>query len=412
MVRRLVQLHPAQHRFWSSQALYRGFVGGRGSGKSFCGAFDMLTRCRPGRLYMIASPTYTILSDTTFRTFKRMATELGGSEVKLVESSKTQPPAVRLGNGAEVLFRSADDPEKLRGPNLSGVWLDEASLMHRDAYEIAIACLREGGEQGWLSATFTPAGLTHWTYEIFGGDTPHPNTEIVHAHTRDNPFNPVGFADTLAGQYSPMRARQELAGEFCNLEGAEWPAEYFPPSIWFNDWPACIRSALALDPAQGKGEKAKGCYASFVEARLDALGVVWLECWASKDWDARQLAETMVRLVRERRPNGCSTELNGAQGFLVDTIKDAAARINVHLPLYGITNSVDKEVRVRDLGPLLAQGRLRVRDTPGGRLLVQQLRDFPVGEWIDCGDAAEMACRLLSHLMGKAATSGNPSLVR
>ncbi len=57
--------------------------------------------------------------------------------------------------------------------------MDEASLSKQEAYDILIGRLREGGEQGWLSATFTPKGKTHWTYKKFG--TGQPDTELIHA---------------------------------------------------------------------------------------------------------------------------------------------------------------------------------------------------------------------------------------
>src|SRR5207302_3779366 len=118
-----------------------------------------------GRLYLVVAPTYGMLSDSSFRTFLSLAQELG--IVGAGEVKRSPPPAIRLATGAEVLFRSADDPDRLRGPNLSGIWMDEASLMSLDAFNVAIGRLREGGEQGWLSSTFTPKGRGHWTYETF-----------------------------------------------------------------------------------------------------------------------------------------------------------------------------------------------------------------------------------------------------
>src|SRR5262249_62382638 len=90
------------------------------------------------------------------------------------------PPAVPP-TGATIRFRTAEDPEKMRGPNLSGCWLDEASLMLPDAFKICIAALREGGQQGWLTATFTPKGLAHWTYDTFG--TAREDTACFHTRT-------------------------------------------------------------------------------------------------------------------------------------------------------------------------------------------------------------------------------------
>lgn len=217
-LRKTVRLHCAQYDFCHSQSLFRGFVGGRGCGKSHCGAYDLLRRARAGRLYLVCSPTYTILQDTTLRTFLALGRELGvinhAAGVKL-----SPPPSIHLTTGADVIFRSADDPDRLRGPNISGCWLDEASQMARQTYEIVIAALREGGEQGWLSATFTPSGLAHWTYETWG--TARSDTAIFHARTGDNPFNPAGFEATLARQYGgadSALSRQELAGEFLDDE--------------------------------------------------------------------------------------------------------------------------------------------------------------------------------------------------
>ncbi len=210
-------VHRAQANFLRSKALYRGFVGGRGSGKTWCGAYDLLQRARRGHTYLIGSPTAVLMGDTTFPTVKTIAQEVGVWNPDTVRLSPY--PTATLTTGATLRFRTAEDPEKMRGPNLSGCWLDEASLMHRDAYTICIAALREAGEQGWLSATFTPKGMLHWTYEVFGQG--RPDVECFHATTGENPFNPAAFQQTLERQYGgadSALSRQELAGQFLDDE--------------------------------------------------------------------------------------------------------------------------------------------------------------------------------------------------
>lgn len=216
-----VQLHAAQAAFRHSDAAYRGFVGGIGSGKSYAGAYDLLRRALPGRLYMATAPTYTMLEDSSLRSFLGLANHL-----HFLRDLNRSRMIATLGNGAEVLFRSTDDPERLRGPNLSGAWMDEASLCAREAYEILIGRLREAGQQGWLSATFTPKGRQHWTFDVFGRD-PHPGTELFRARTRDNPFLPGGFSERLAGQYTTQHGMQELGGEFIDLAGALFARHWF-----------------------------------------------------------------------------------------------------------------------------------------------------------------------------------------
>jgi len=64
-----------------------------------------------------------------------------------------------------------------------------------------------------------------------------------------------------------------------------------------------------------------------------------------------------------------------------------------------IRNHVNKLVRIRRLGPLLARRTLRFRQgSPGARLLVEQLRTFPIGDHDDGPDALEMAIRLVGEL--------------
>ena len=62
-----VRLHPAQKAFLDSDATFRAFCGGIGSGKTWAGAYDLIRRAKPGRLYLVIAPTYAMLSDATFR---------------------------------------------------------------------------------------------------------------------------------------------------------------------------------------------------------------------------------------------------------------------------------------------------------------------------------------------------------
>lgn len=218
-IRKTVQLHPMQAAFKNSPARRRGFVGGRGSGKSWVGAYDLITRAmspaNKGRLYLAGNNTYGQLNDTTIRSFKEVSQLLGVWDD--ARFRKTPSPEYRFPNGSEVLFRSADNESTFRGPNLSGVWLDEASLMDNGAYLVVIGCLREKGHSGWISATFTPRGKLHWTYEVFG--KPDANTALFHSSTRENPFIADDFEPDLRKQYISSFAAQELGGEFIDAPG-------------------------------------------------------------------------------------------------------------------------------------------------------------------------------------------------
>jgi predicted phage terminase large subunit-like protein len=245
-----VQLHPAQQAFCESKALYRAFVGGRGAGKSFAGALDMGMRAQKKRgYYMVLAPTYPMLESASLRSFRQVVQPLG--IVKRI--TRGARPTAFMTNGSEIAFRTADDPERLRGPNLSGVWLDEGSEMLRAVFDIVIACLREGGEQGWLSATLTPKGRLHWSFDVFGQGG--PDVELFHAKTTDNPFNPPGFADRIGRKYTSTFAAQELCGLFVDTEGVLFSRSWFgimdelPPNAriqWVRFW-----DLAATEPKKG-----------------------------------------------------------------------------------------------------------------------------------------------------------------
>jgi hypothetical protein len=391
---------PGQQRFRLSDALYRGFCGGRGAGKTFVGAFDLIDRALATKgYYLIASPTYGLMDDITIPEFQKVCREFVGAFYRI--SGKPRPNA-RLSNGSVIRFRSAEEPDKLRGPNLSGTWLDEASLMDKEAYDIVIACLREKGRQGWLSATFTPKGLLHWTYDAFGSGK--PNSASFHAKTRHNLFLPPGFHDQLAEQYDGLWAQQELEGAFVNLGDVEFPATYFDwDGFWFDEWPADIQmKVLNLDPS--KGVRERNDFAAFVVLGIDSKGGLWVDAEILRA-PAETLAGIGVRLCQEHRPIAFGIESVMMQELFLPLFRVIAAKQGIVLPLYGQMSKTKKDVRIRKLGPRLARRELHFRRSKGGKMLVEQLKAFPQandpksGVHDDGPDATEAAIRLLRWML-------------
>jgi hypothetical protein len=401
-IRRTIQLHSVQHAFRHSPALYRAFVGGRGAGKSFAGAYDLLRRARPNRTYLVGSPTGVIMGDTTFPRFEKLAKQFGvWSHVKLTPYPNVY---IRAGGGlATVRFRTAEDPDRMRGPDLSGVWLDEASLMVEDVYNVCIASLREDGQQGFLTATFTPVGPTHWTYSVFA--TGRPDTALFRAPTRANPFNPPGFAATIAKQYGDSSfARQELGGEFVAMEGATFPAEWLSfPGFLCPAWPeGCTHEVLYLDPSQGRDSKS-GDAQAFVRAGFwpgpKNENLIYLDCVVNKEPVTDMIARG-VRLCKARRPALFAYETNGTLGFLEAEVDRQCRESGVLIRTMPITNRDPKLFRIRNtLMPYLAQGRVRIVDTPGGRQLKAELQDCPAAAHDDASDAAAGAVAALESLL-------------
>lgn len=402
-ITKTMRLHQIQYDFHHSGALYRGFVGGIGSGKSYVGAYDLLRRAMSedgrNRLYMVISPTYTILQDATMRTIYQLADEL-----EITKEKWKQPPRLVLTNGSEIIFRSGDDPERLRGPNLSGIWMDEASLMPEEVFNICIGRLREGGRMGFLTATFTPKGMGHWTYQVFGKGE-RENTALFRSKTSQNPFLAREFVGAISQQYSDRQASQELDGEFVDQEGAEWPNSHFGEHIWVDDFPKDAETkikTLSIDPSKGRDAR-HGDFSAIVRLARDNKGILYADAIMLK-LDSEKLVNKFVAEAMDFEPDALVVETNQFQHLLAKQIVTECQNQGTDIPIIQLYNTINKDVRIRRIGPYLANRNIRFRRSEGSRLLVAQLREFPLGKFDDGPDALEMALRAMINIWNNRRT--------
>lgn len=177
----------------------------------------------------------------------------------------------------------------------------------------------------------------------------------------------------------------------------EWPPSYFGPGIWFDDWPADITlRSTALDPSKGKDAK-HGDYSAFVMLARSADGMLWCEADLQRRTSER-IIEDGIEHQRNFPADAFAVEANVFQELLASQLASVSRARGVMVPVVPITNLTNKLVRIRRLGPYLARGNIRFRATPGTRLLVQQLKDFPLGMHDDGPDALELALRTMIDL--------------
>ena len=401
-----IEVYDKQAEFCDSDAWARAFCGGRGTGKSWIGAFDIITRALPDRTYLVGSPDGTVMGDTTWPMFQEIAKEL---DIWYDCEVRTSPwPNVVLPNGATIRFRSTDQPDRRRGPNLAGAWLDEASLMPEAAYQIVLASLRAGGESGhetgWLSATFTPKGPSHWTYETFAKKK--PDTFLVRATTFDNPFLPADFADMLQRQYGEGNfARQELGGEFLQMLGARWPGDWFThDGFWFSVWPDDLDlKIIALDPSAGNEGSDDQAHVMIGWKVREGKHCIYVDAWL--DLEGAGIFERTAKLVKSfgkrGRPVDCVVvEENGTMGFMTQGFDAASKKHGVYIPYLCRTNSENKQVRIiTQVEPPLSRRELRFKRGRHCDRLVGQLQSFPFDERDDGPDALSTGLAYLRQLI-------------
>lgn len=213
-------LSQKQMDFVTSPSHKLGFIGGIGSGKTYGGSIRALMaasgyigvkRIKTPNLGVITAPTYPMLRDATMRTFFEVAGDA-------VEDFKRAEGLVRLINGSEILFRSTEHYERLRGPTAAWWFGDEAALYHPSVWNIMVGRLRQFGQQGYAWITTSPKGR-NWIWAKFVRDNLKNKYKLIKAATRDNLHLSLAFIEGLYEEYSGDFALQELEGEFIAFEG-------------------------------------------------------------------------------------------------------------------------------------------------------------------------------------------------
>ncbi len=182
-------------------------------------------------------------------------------------------------------------------------------------------------------------------------------------------------------------------------ERCEWPEEYFDEHIWFREWPAELQfKTMALDPSKGTDSQ-HGDYSAFVILGVDHQGILYIEADLARRPTPQMVADG-VTLCEQHRVDTFGVEANQYQELLAGEFQAEFLRRGIRRAApYAIHNQVNKQLRIRRLGPYLSQRRLRFLSTsPSTQLMVDQLRDFPLGSHDDGPDALEMALRLAEQM--------------
>lgn len=227
---------------------------------------------------------------------------------------------------------------------------------------------------------------------------------FIPARLEDNPAlmkaDPGYLANLMA---LPEVEKERLYGgnwKIVRTEG-EWPPEYFFGDIWFDYWPTAdvVARSMGVDPSKSRDSK-HGDYRAIVEMALTADGTLWVDADLART-PAEQVAIDVVERQRRFKADVVVIEVNQfLELFHLDLVRLAAEQ-RVLMPTEPVQNTVAKPVRIRRLGPYLQQRRVKFKRSPGSRLLVNQLGEFPNGEHDDGPDAAEMALRGLTRITGE-----------
>ena len=183
---------------------------------------------------------------------------------EIVGRPSYEPSKRRLtwANGAMATLFSAEEPERLRGPQHEVMWADELAAWKylRETWDMAMFGLRLGTRPR-ICITTTPKPLP-----VLREIVKDPRTVITRGSTFDNAQNLApAFLQAIRDKYEGTRlGRQELNAEVLDdVPGALFTREMIDKAL-VRAAPDLVRVVVAVDPSGTKGESDKG----------DSIGIV------------------------------------------------------------------------------------------------------------------------------------------
>jgi phage terminase large subunit-like protein len=237
------------------------------------------------------------------------------------ERPRYEPSKRRLTwpNGAIATTYSADEPERLRGPQHDLAWCDElATWRYPEAWDMLMFGLRLG-EDPRVVVTTTPKP-NRIIRELVADST----TEITRGSTYDNRANLApAFLAQIVKKYEGTRlGRQELNAEILDdVPGALWNRQRLEELRWphYKPAPELVRIVVAIDPAASSGEDADET--GIILAGKDANGCGYVLGDHSGRYTPTEWANRAIALYREHKADRVVAEVNNGGEMVENTLR-------------------------------------------------------------------------------------------
>ncbi|MFH1391022.1 MAG: phage terminase large subunit [Candidatus Diapherotrites archaeon] len=215
VVRIKFQAHPKQQQVIDSHARFRLLAAGRRFGKSYLASAEAIRFALKEKRQTVwcVSPIYA-------QTRKLWRIILHLLPYKLIRNVNRSELAIELINGSVIWFKSADNPDSLRGEGIDFLILDEAALVKRESWEAALRPALSD-TQGLALFISTPNSF-NWFHELYVlGQLPEENEiESWQFPTSDSPFIDAEEIKKAEKSLPQIVFRQEYLAEFIDEAGS------------------------------------------------------------------------------------------------------------------------------------------------------------------------------------------------
>jgi phage terminase large subunit-like protein len=265
---------------------------------------------------------------------------------------KYEPSKRRLTwpNGAIATTYSADEPDRLRGPQHDRLWADEvAAWRYPDAWDMAMLGLRLGNDPRAIVTT-TPkrTALMRELLKMQG-------VARTGGSTYENRANLAGaFVEQIITKYEGTRlGRQELMAEMLDdVEGALWTWGLIEKSR-IEQAPPLRRVVVGVDPSATSGDDSDET--GIVVAGIGSDGVIYILADRSLRGRPAEWAAAAIRAYHEYEADRVVVEKNNGGEMVEHTIHS----LDPTIPTKLVWASRGKLTRAEPISALYEQGKVR-----------------------------------------------------
>jgi len=256
-------------------------------------------------------------------------------------------------NGAKAVFFSAEDPERLRGPQAYSMWADELCAWRnaQETWDMAQFGLRLGKHP--VSFVTTTPKTTKLLRTLIS-DT---KTTISKGSTYDNAANLADtFIDAVRKTYEGTRlGRQELYAEVLDeASGALWNRNLLSKcEVEPDEVPTLNRIVVSIDPAVTSN--AESDMTGIVVAGIDVNGIAYVLADHTGRYTPQQWASKAVELYREHMADRIVAERNQGGDMVRHTLHTEDETVPVKL----VHASRGKMARAEPVSALYEQDKVK-----------------------------------------------------
>jgi predicted phage terminase large subunit-like protein len=389
-------LHPTQFYTYQNLKRFSVAVCGRRWGKTILAAIKIITAAiQVEGLYWWVAPTWK-LTDYGWDTVHKILIKIYGSSIASHDSPGNRD--ITLPGGSKIEFKSADNPDSLRGAGLSGVVVDEAAFIKEEVWTDSLRAALSDRE-GWAIFVGTPSGRKSWFYHLFEAAKRLEGWAAFQYSSYDNPYIKKEEIDSSKLVMSSKTFAQEHLAQFITQEGSTFKREWFAQRGCEDE---IIAKVLSFDTAYGgKGSDFSAGLLGGITSRYQ---IAILDGWRDR-LEFPQLQRQVESMVRNNivglRWVLIESKASGAS--LIQSLKETSPDL---AGLFVPVNPTEDKPRRADLVSGWAEHQMILLPKPGPDVpwllpFEDDLFSFPACEFPDWIDCFTQLLQFLSHYLSE-----------